>query len=155
MVGTFVYYKEKRQKYALIASDQGQDRTPEARWYGLWNLLLYGLTSPSPNLLVFPQRDLQVKTANTTAQLAKSTKFPDFVVSRCKFGHHQTLREKILLIVEIKPPTEDEDEIFIRLTSAQTDMKTQALYHFSKLAHDDNSKVVGIAAAGLYWQWVV
>ncbi|KAJ3510239.1 hypothetical protein NLJ89_g4794 [Agrocybe chaxingu] len=155
MVGTFAHYKEKRQQYALLASDEEREGTPEAAWYGLWNLVLYGITFTSANLLVFPQRDLLTKTGNPTAKIARSARFPDFVISRGRVHNGERVTEKILLITEIKPYGSNDAQRHLNLSSARSDAEEQVLHYFSRLEAEDQAKVVTLVAAGLSWQWAV
>ncbi|KAL5514662.1 hypothetical protein ACEPAG_1978 [Sanghuangporus baumii] len=152
----------------------------EHYWYSPWNCVLVAICGPTRTLIPCPQRSISGTIFDNDENPVDRRLIPDFTIRRVDektapvrrsnrsqaslrkhFSPRGKIVQKSVAFLEIKPfPNElDDGTIFKDLVAARRDLERQIRLFFGKQnkKNDEKNKkskaVIGIWAAGDYWNW--
>ncbi|KIM36963.1 hypothetical protein M413DRAFT_31350 [Hebeloma cylindrosporum] len=137
------HFSQKRERYRRAAQRPNIPGPPESKWYGILENELH------KNLV---QRSVP----------SRSTRYADFALIDILPNNHATpheplvsLREKVLIILEVKPPPARPSLEKKSWDDAKGSAWDQLQHHFWALPRDSAAKVIVIAAVADEWIWAV
>ncbi|KAL5478500.1 hypothetical protein ACEPAI_2684 [Sanghuangporus weigelae] len=173
---SYVQGKQRRQRNQKgRGHKKGAFRGFEHFWYSPWNCVLISICGPTKTLVPCPQRSISGTVLDNDGNPVDRRLIPDFTIRRVDetaphvpvrrsnrsrpslrehFSPKGKISQKSVAFLEIKtfPDEFDDSTICNGLSAARKDLDKQIRLFFGK-KNKKNKAVIGIWAAGDYWNW--